>query len=62
MARSKPKPPAGEPARAPEPEILARLEPPAKWSWALVAGGVVLAAGMSVFAIRGAMRKKKRER
>ncbi|MBS0332083.1 MAG: hypothetical protein JSS35_04905, partial [Proteobacteria bacterium] len=54
-------PPAVEPAPAPvaaaEPEILQRLDTPARWSWALVAGGVVLAAGLSVFAVRGAMRK-----
>ena len=71
MPKSKPKPlppvefgpePAVEaaPAVAPtagEPEILKRLETPSRWSWALVAGGVVLAAGLSAFAVRGAMRK-----
>ena len=46
------------PLTAAEPEILQRLDAPAKWSWALIAGGVVLAAGLSVFAVRGAMRKK----
>lgn len=41
-----------------EPAILKRLEATPKWSLALVTGGLVLAAGLSVFAIRGAMRKK----
>ena len=47
-------PPAGEP------EILQRLDAPAKWAWAWVAGGMVLAAGLSVFAVRGAIRKGTR--
>jgi hypothetical protein len=64
MPRAKPKtPPADFTAEPPpvaggEPPILQRLEAPSKWSWALVAGGVVLAAGLSAFAVRGAMKKK----
>lgn len=50
-----PPPPA---APAEEPAILARLEAPSKWSFALVTGGLILAAGLGVFAVRGAMRKK----
>ncbi|HEY3950896.1 hypothetical protein [Phenylobacterium sp.] len=62
MPRSKTPPPeAPAPAPPGEPEILTRLEAPSRWSWALVAGGVVLAAGLSVFAIRGAMKKGKAE-
>ncbi|MBS0364151.1 MAG: hypothetical protein JSR98_22490 [Proteobacteria bacterium] len=70
MSRARSKTPApvdfgAEPAAAPaplgEPEILQRLDAPAKWSWALVAGGVVLAAGLSVFAIRGAVKKGERK-
>ena len=45
------------PPVAAEPEILQRLDAPSKWSWAWVAGGVVLAAGLSVFAVRGAMKR-----
>lgn len=41
-----------------EPAILRRLEATPKWNLALVTGGLVLAAGLSVFAIRGAMRRR----
>ena len=51
VAQAVPPEPGGEPA------ILQRLDAPAKWSWALVAGGVVLAAGLSLFAVRGAMKR-----
>jgi hypothetical protein len=54
-------PPIAAPASGDEPEILQRLDAPAKWSWALVAGGVVLAAGLSVFAVRCAMKKSRGE-
>jgi len=50
--------PARPPSVADEPAILKRLEATPKWSLALVTGGLVLAAGLGVFAIRGAMRKK----
>jgi hypothetical protein len=49
---------ADAPASAEEPAILTRLEATPKWNLALVTGGLVLAAGLSVFAIRGALRKK----
>jgi len=51
-------PTAPAPPAADEPAILKRLEATPKWSLALVTGGLVLAAGLSAFAIRGAMRKK----
>jgi hypothetical protein len=41
-----------------EPAILKRLEVTPKWNLALVAGGLTIAAGLSVFAIRGWMRKR----
>jgi len=50
--------PAPLPSVADEPAILKRLEATPKWSLALVTGGLVLAASLGVFAIRGAMRKK----
>ncbi len=51
-------PPEPAALSAEEPAILARLEAPSKWSLALITGGLVLAAGLGVFAVRGAMRKK----
>ena len=55
-----PTPPPVEPAptAGDEPAILKRLEVTPKWSLALVTGGLVLAAGLGVFAIRGWMRKR----
>lgn len=50
--------PAAPPSSPEEPAILARLEAPSKWGLALVTGGLVLAAGLGVFAVRGVMRKK----
>jgi hypothetical protein len=41
-----------------EPAILKRLEAPSKWNLALVAGGLTIAAGLSLFAIRGWMRRR----
>jgi hypothetical protein len=54
---------AGEfqpPARAADdtPAILKRLEATPKWNLALVAGGLTIAAGLSLFAIRGWMRRR----
>ncbi len=51
------------PARPPatmtdEPAILKRLEAPSKWSLALVAGGLTIAAGLGLFAIRGWTRRR----
>lgn len=60
MPKAKPKSPPAE-APAPEPEILQRLETPSRWNMALVAGGLVLAAGLSALAVRGAMKKGKGE-
>ena len=51
--------PAAEPAPEPdEPAIVLRLDAPSKWSGALVAGGLMLMAGVSFFAIRGLRRRK----
>jgi hypothetical protein len=41
-----------------EPAIVSRLEAPSRWSGALVAGGLMLVAGASVFAIRRFARRK----
>jgi hypothetical protein len=49
---------APPPAVAYEPAILARLEATPKWTFALVATGLTIAAGLSVFAIRGWMRRR----
>ena len=46
------------PAAVDEPAILKRLEVTPKWTFALVATGLTVAAGLSVFAIRGWMRRK----
>jgi hypothetical protein len=40
------------------PAILKRLEATPKWNLALVAGGLTIAAGLSLFAIRGWMRRR----
>jgi hypothetical protein len=59
--------PAPEPAPAPvsepvldadEPAIVQGLDAPSKWSGAIVAGGLMLVAGLSFFAIRGITRRK----
>ncbi|HEV7385967.1 MAG TPA: hypothetical protein VGN89_13890 [Phenylobacterium sp.] len=54
--------PAAAPARplasTDEPAILKRLEVTPKWNLALVAGGLTIAAGLSLFAIRGWMRRR----
>jgi hypothetical protein len=50
-----PQPP---PIAADEPAILSRLEATPKWTFALVATGLTIAAGLSVFAIRGWMRRR----
>jgi hypothetical protein len=53
--------PAPEPTPEPEaeePAIVQRLDAPSKWSGALVAGGLMLVAGVSFFAIRGLRRRK----
>jgi hypothetical protein len=53
--------PAPEPAPGPEadePAIVQRLDEPSKWSGALVAGGLMLVAGVSFFAIRRLNRRK----
>jgi hypothetical protein len=49
---------AEPPAATDEPAIVSRLEAPSKWSGALVAGGLMLVAGASVFAIRRLARRK----
>ena len=46
------------PAVAEEPAILQRLDAPSKWNIAMVATGLTIAAGLSVFAIRGWMRRR----
>ena len=46
------------PAVANEPAILSRLEATPKWTFALVATGLTIAAGLSVFAVRGWMRRR----
>ncbi|WP_372784974.1 hypothetical protein [Phenylobacterium sp.] len=51
-------PPAVTSPASEEPAILKRLEATPKWNLALVAGGLTIAAGLSVFAIRGWMRKR----
>jgi hypothetical protein len=50
--------PAQSPALADEPAILSRLEVTPKWTFALVATGLTIAAGLSVFAVRGWMRRR----
>jgi hypothetical protein len=50
--------PGQPPAAADEPAILSRLEATPKWTFALVATGLTIAAGLSVFAIRGWMRRR----
>ena len=50
--------PARPPATTDEPAILKRLEAPSRWSLALVAGGLTIAAGLSLFAIRGWTRRR----
>jgi hypothetical protein len=50
--------PAPPPAVADEPAILSRLEATPKWTFALVATGLTIAAGLSVFAVRGWMRRR----
>jgi hypothetical protein len=49
-------PPA--PAADDTPAILKRLEATPKWNLALVTGGLAIAAGLSMFAIRGWMRRR----
>jgi hypothetical protein len=49
---------APPPAAGDEPAILSRLEATPKWTFALVATGLTIAAGLSVFAIRGWMRRR----
>jgi hypothetical protein len=51
-------PEVSSPAVADEPAILQRLEATPRWSFALVATGLTIAAGLSVFAIRGWMRRR----
>jgi hypothetical protein len=51
-------PEVSPPAVADEPAILKRLEATPKWTFALVATGLTIAAGLSVFAIRGWMRRR----
>jgi hypothetical protein len=46
------------PASSDEPQILKRLDVTPKWNIALVAGGLMIAAGLSVFAIRGWTRRR----
>jgi hypothetical protein len=46
------------PATLDEPAILKRLDATPKWNLALVAGGLSIAAGLSLFAIRGWMRRR----
>ena len=46
------------PAAVDEPAILKRLEVTPKWTFALVATGLTVAAGLGVFAIRGWMRRR----
>jgi hypothetical protein len=46
------------PAPTAEPAILSRLEATPKWTFALVGAGLTIAAGLSVFAIRGWMRRR----
>ncbi|MGZ6039337.1 MAG: hypothetical protein ACXWKR_11750 [Phenylobacterium sp.] len=43
---------------ADEPAIVQRLDAPSKWSGAIVAGGLMLVAGLSFFAVRGLTRRK----
>jgi hypothetical protein len=50
--------PKPSPAVADEPAILSRLEATPKWTFALVATGLTIAAGLSVFAVRGWMRRR----
>jgi hypothetical protein len=46
------------PAIAEERALLSRLDATPKWTFALVAAGLTIAAGLSVFAIRGWMRRR----
>lgn len=46
------------PAALDEPAILKRLEVTPRWTFALVATGLTVAAGLSVLAIRGWVRRK----
>jgi len=61
-AQSKPAPAVvsdpAPPALADEPAILQRLDAPSKWNMAMVATGLTIAAGLSLFAIRGWMRRR----
>lgn len=57
-AAPRPSPAIAAPATTDEPAILTRLEATPKWSFALVATGLTIAAGLSVFAIRGWMRRR----
>jgi hypothetical protein len=41
-----------------EPAIVQRLDAPSKWSGAIVAGGLMVVAGLSFFAVRGLTRRK----
>jgi hypothetical protein len=50
--------PVQPPAVADEPAILSRLEATPKWTFALVATGLTIAAGLGVFALRGWMRRR----
>ena len=43
---------------ADEPAIVQALDAPSKWSDAIVAGGLMLVAGLSFFAIRRMTRRK----
>jgi len=58
--QSKPAPAPAPPALAEEPAILQRLDAPSKWNMAMVATGLTIAAGLSLFAIRGWMRKAQK--
>jgi hypothetical protein len=50
--------PARPPSTTDEPAILKRLDATPKWNLALVASGLAIAAGLSLFAIRGWMRRR----
>jgi hypothetical protein len=49
---------ARPPSMTDEPAILKRLDATPKWNLALVASGLAIAAGLSLFALRGWMRKR----
>jgi hypothetical protein len=53
-----PSPRVPAPVASDEPAILQRLEATPKWTFGLVATGLTIAAGLSVFAIRGWMRRR----